>query len=84
MWVLTRWFGSRRLRMAGGWRNKPDITFAKGLIEAGEYWPVIDSRYPMGQVVEAHRRVETWQKTGNVVLVIRGDAEESGAATPAV
>jgi NADPH:quinone reductase-like Zn-dependent oxidoreductase len=79
MWVLTRWFGSKRLRMAGGWRNKPDIIFAKGLIEAGKYRPVIDSRYPMDQVAEAHRRVETWQKTGNVVLVISGEVADPGA-----
>jgi NADPH:quinone reductase-like Zn-dependent oxidoreductase len=82
MVVLTRWFGTKRLRFAGGWRNKPDIIFAKGLIEAGKYRPVIDSRYPMDQVVEAHRRVETWQKRGNVVLVISGDIADSTAASP--
>ena len=70
MWVLTRWFGSRRLRFAGGWRNRPDLLFVKGLIEAGEYRPVIDRRYPMDQAAEAHRYVETWQKTGNVVLTM--------------
>ena len=70
MVVLTRWFGSRKLRFAGGWRNKADLLFAKGLIEAGEYRPVIDRRYPLEQVAEAHAYVESWQKTGNVVLVV--------------
>ncbi len=80
MWVLTHWFGTKRLRFAGGFRNKPDLLLAKALIEAGKYRPVIDSRYPMDQVVEAHRRVETWQKTGNVVLIISGDGEVPSSA----
>jgi NADPH:quinone reductase-like Zn-dependent oxidoreductase len=70
MVVLTRWFGTKKLRFAGGWRNKPDLLFAKGLIEAGEYRPVIDRRYPLEQVAEAHAYVESWQKTGNVVLLV--------------
>jgi NADPH:quinone reductase-like Zn-dependent oxidoreductase len=68
--VLTRWFGSKKLRFAGGWRNKPDLLLAKGLIEAGEYRPVIDRRYPLEHAAEAHAYVETWQKTGNVVLIV--------------
>ena len=68
--VLTRWFGTRRLVFAGGFRNKEDILLAKALIEAGEYRPVIDRRYPFEQVAEAHAYVETWQKTGNVVLTV--------------
>jgi len=33
---------------------------------------VIDRRYPLEEVVEASRYVETEQKTGNVVLTING------------
>ncbi len=40
------------------------------LIEAGEYRPVIDRTYPLVEVVEATRYVETGKKTGNVVLTI--------------
>ena len=49
---------------------KQDLQLLKELLEKGEYRPVIDRRYPMEQVVEAHRYVDTQQKVGNVVLLI--------------
>jgi NADPH:quinone reductase-like Zn-dependent oxidoreductase len=50
--------------------TKQDLAFIKELIEAGKYRPVIDRVYPMEQVIEASRYVETQQKTGNVVLTV--------------
>jgi NADPH:quinone reductase-like Zn-dependent oxidoreductase len=70
MWPLSRWIGSRRLTFGSGRRSKADVQLMKELIEAGEYRPVIDRTYPMEQVVEAHRHVETWHKVGNVVLTL--------------
>ena len=50
--------------------RKQDVVFFKELIEAGDYRPVVDRTYPLEQVVEASRYVETGQKTGNVVLTV--------------
>jgi NADPH:quinone reductase-like Zn-dependent oxidoreductase len=53
-------------------QSKQDVQFLKKLVEAGKYRPVIDRRYPLEDVVEATRYVETQQKTGNVVLSLDG------------
>jgi len=73
MLLATRWVGDKRVKMAIARRNKDDVLFLKELIEAGKFRAVIDRRYPLEQVVEAHSYVETWQKTGNVVLAV-GDS----------
>ena len=52
--------------------TKQDVVFLKELIEAGEYRAVIDRTYPLEDVVDATRYVETEQKTGNVVLTVSG------------
>jgi NADPH:quinone reductase-like Zn-dependent oxidoreductase len=44
------------------------VRYVRELIESGEFKPVIDRTYPLDQIVEAYRYVETGQKTGNVVI----------------
>jgi NADPH:quinone reductase-like Zn-dependent oxidoreductase len=50
--------------------TKNDVILLKELIEAERYRAVIDRCYPLADVVEAARYVETERKIGNVVLTI--------------
>jgi len=68
--LLTRWVGDKRVTIPIPKYTKRDVVFLRELIEAGDYRAVIDRRYPLEDVVEATRYVETMQKTGNVVLTL--------------
>jgi len=75
--MLTRWIGDKRSTIGVARYRKEDVELVKKLIEAGEYRAVIDRRYPLEEVVEATRYVETGQKTGNVVLVVAQPGDQT-------
>jgi NADPH:quinone reductase-like Zn-dependent oxidoreductase len=70
LWLWHKRFGDRKVVFEMPRFRKDDVLLLKTLLETGAYRPVIDRVYPLEEVVEATRYVETQQKTGNVVLTV--------------
>jgi NADPH:quinone reductase-like Zn-dependent oxidoreductase len=71
--LWTPVFGRRRVKFPIPRYTQQDVVFLLGLAETGAFRPVIDRRYPLAELIEATRYVETEQKTGNVVITVVDD-----------
>jgi NADPH:quinone reductase-like Zn-dependent oxidoreductase len=61
-------FAATGLRSAK--KKAAELRYLKEIIEDGKYKAVIDRTYPMEEIAEAHRYVETGRKRGDVVITI--------------
>ena len=67
---ITRLFGGKRVVFSAPKDVKGSLTFIKGLVEKGNFRPLIDRKYPIDKIAEAFTYVATGQ-ISNACLILR-------------
>ena len=70
--MLTSRFTDKTVIFAFAGEKEEELLALKEMIEAGKIKPVVDKIYSLDQAAEAHRRVETEQRLGIVVISMSG------------
>ncbi len=68
--LVSSLIGNKKMMFPLPKHSKKEIIFFREIIESGQYRTVIDRKYPLDEISEAYRYVETGQKTGSVVITI--------------
>jgi NADPH:quinone reductase-like Zn-dependent oxidoreductase len=66
--LVTPLPGGKKVKFPTPRQGQEMVRYFRELIESGEFRPLIDRRYPLDQIVEAYRYVETGRKIGNVLI----------------
>jgi NADPH:quinone reductase-like Zn-dependent oxidoreductase len=69
--LVTPMFGGKKVMFPIPRKHdRAIVEHLRGMLESGSFRPVIDRSYPLEQIVEAYRYVETGQKVGNVLITV--------------
>ena len=72
--IFTTRFTNKVASFAFAQETKEELTALKAMIEDGKIVSVVDKVFPMARAADAHRRVESEQRLGAVVIAI-GDSQ---------
>lgn len=76
--LVTPPFRGRKVMFPFPRHDQEMAEYLRGLVESGQFRPLIDRRYQLDQIVEAYEYVETGQKIGNVVITVKSRNSEQG------
>lgn len=65
-----RWTASQHVIGGTQVESQDNLHLLKELLEKGKLKPVIDQCYPLDRIIEAHHRVDSGRKVGNVVVTM--------------
>jgi len=71
--VLTSRFTDKTAIFAFAGEKEEELLALKEMIESGKIKSIVDKIYPLDQAAQAHRRVETEQRLGIVVISVGGN-----------
>ncbi len=65
------WRSGRRCLVGPASEKQADLEAVLALYQRGQFQPLIDSRYPLANIQEAHARVDSGRKCGNVIVRVQ-------------
>jgi NADPH:quinone reductase-like Zn-dependent oxidoreductase len=73
--LATRFSRGRRAMFPFPRIDQGMVQYLKGLVESKQFTPIVDRTYPLDEIVDAYRYVETQKKIGNVVITVAGGGD---------
>jgi NADPH:quinone reductase-like Zn-dependent oxidoreductase len=68
--LATRFSRGRRVLFPFPRIDQEMVEYFKRLVESLQFTPVVDRTYPLAEIIDAYRYVETQHKIGNVVITV--------------